>query len=54
MVLDQMEADGMIAAFCHFPEPFGKTGPAGGQASLPAHYSRSAAYAGAAVSAKKC
>jgi len=23
-VFDQAEADGLIAAFCHFPEPFGK------------------------------
>ncbi len=23
-VFEQMEADGLIAAFCHFPEPFGK------------------------------
>lgn len=23
-VFDQMEADGLIAAFCHFPDPFGK------------------------------
>lgn len=23
-IFDQMEADGLIAAFCHFPEPFGK------------------------------
>jgi glyoxylase-like metal-dependent hydrolase (beta-lactamase superfamily II) len=23
-VFDQIEADGLIAAFCHFPEPFGK------------------------------
>jgi glyoxylase-like metal-dependent hydrolase (beta-lactamase superfamily II) len=23
-VFDQMETDGLIAAFCHFPDPFGK------------------------------
>jgi len=23
-VFDQVEADGLIAAFCHFPDPFGK------------------------------
>jgi len=23
-VFDQVEADGLIVAFCHFPDPFGK------------------------------
>jgi glyoxylase-like metal-dependent hydrolase (beta-lactamase superfamily II) len=30
-VLDRIEADGLTAAFCHFPEPFGKLARLGGK-----------------------